>query len=31
MSALPKVTVCAPVRNGACTIARTLDAILAQD
>ncbi|MCG2712467.1 MAG: glycosyltransferase [Candidatus Omnitrophica bacterium] len=31
MSALPKVTVCVPVRNGARTIARTLDSILAQD
>ncbi|MCG2711058.1 MAG: glycosyltransferase family 2 protein [Candidatus Omnitrophica bacterium] len=31
MSSLPKVMVCVPVRNGACTIARTLDSILAQD
>ena len=31
MSALPKVTVCVPVRNGAFTIRRTLDSILAQD
>ncbi len=30
-SNLPKVTVCVPVRNGARTIARTLDSILAQD
>ena len=28
---LPKVTVCVPVRNGASTICRTLDSILAQD
>ena len=27
----PKVTICVPVRNGACTIRRTLDSILAQD
>jgi len=28
---LPRVTVCVPVRNGASTIGRTLDSILAQD
>lgn len=30
-SGLPRVTVCVPVRNGARTIGRTLDSILAQD
>jgi glycosyltransferase involved in cell wall biosynthesis len=28
---LPKVTICVPVRNGARTIRRTLDSVLAQD
>ena len=28
---LPKVTICVPVRNGACTIQRTLDSLLNQD
>ena len=31
VSDLPKVTVCVPVRNGARTIARTLDSVLTQD
>ena len=30
-TSLSKVTVCIPVRNGAWTIERTLDSILAQD
>ena len=30
-SSMPRVTVCLPVRNGALTICRTLDSILAQD
>ncbi len=30
-SQLPKVTICVPVRNGACTIQRTLDSLLDQD